>query len=86
MATKTLNGRVISKHDIEENWWLAENFIPQAGEIIIYDPDEYYNYSRLKIGDGIQNVNDLPFLIQEFSDEEIGEIFGESINPGPDPT
>ena len=86
MATKTLNGRVISKHDIEENWWLAENFTPQAGEIIVYDPDEFYNYSRLKIGDGIQNVNDLPFLIQELSDEEIGEIFGESINPNPNPT
>lgn len=83
MATKTLNGRVISKHDIEENWWLAENFTPQMGEIIVYDPDENYNYSRIKIGDGVQNVNDLPFLIQELSDEEIAEIFGESINPNP---
>ena len=81
MATKTLNGRVISKHDIEENWWLAENFIPQAGEIIIYDPDENYYYSRLKIGDGVQNVNDLPFLIQELTVEEIEEIFDEGMVP-----
>ena len=81
MATKTLNGRVISKHDIEENWWLAKNFIPQAGEIIIYDPDENYYYSRLKIGDGVQNVNDLPFLIQELTVEEIDEIFDEGMVP-----
>lgn len=81
MATKTLNGRVISKHDIEDNWWLAENFTPQAGEIIVYDPDENYSYSRLKIGDGIQNVNDLPFLIQELTSEEIEKIFDESTVP-----
>ena len=81
MATKTLNGRVISKHDIEENWWLAENFTPQAGEIIVYDPDENYYYSRIKIGDGVQNVNDLPFLIQELTFEEIDEIFDEGMIP-----
>lgn len=81
MATKTLNGRVISKHDIEGNWWLAENFTPQAGEIIVYDPDENYYYSRIKIGDGVQNVNDLPFLIQELTSEEIEEIFDEGMVP-----
>lgn len=81
MATKTLNGRVISKHDIEGNWQLAENFTPQAGEIIVYDPDENYYYSRIKIGNGTQNVNDLPFLIQELTFEEINEIFDEGMIP-----
>jgi hypothetical protein len=44
------------------NWNKALNFIPKAGEIIIYDPDENYNYSRFKIGDGIRTVNNLEFL------------------------
>ena len=58
---KNINSRIIHKHDIEANWQLAVNFIPKQGEIIVYDVDENYSYSRFKIGDGILNVNDLPF-------------------------
>ena len=61
MATKTLNSRIILKHDTEENWLKAENFIPKQGEIIVYDIDDGYNYERFKIGDGVTNVNVLPF-------------------------
>ena len=53
--------RHIQKHDIEENWAKATNFIPLVGEIIVYDADETYNFARIKIGDGITKVNDLPF-------------------------
>ena len=66
MAEKTINSRIIHKHDIETNWLKAINFIPQQGEIIVYDIDENYDYERIKIGDGITNINQLPF-----SDEEI---------------
>lgn len=79
MAAKQINGRVILKHDTGENWAKAENFTPQAGEVIIYDTDEDYDYSRIKIGDGSQNVNDLPFLIDYLWNDEIDEI----INDGP---
>lgn len=61
MAEKTLNARMSQKHDIEANWNKATNFVPLAGEIIFYDPDEKYNYTRTKVGDGITKVNDLPF-------------------------
>ena len=30
--------------------------------MIIYDPDGTYTYSRQKVGDGIKNINTLPFL------------------------
>ena len=63
MAEKTLKTRIIQKHDTEANWSLATNFTPLNGEIIIYDEDENYNYKRIKIGNGIDNVNDLPFTI-----------------------
>lgn len=62
MSEKTLNNiRIVHKHDIEENWLKAENFIPKQGELIIYDVDTEHNYERFKIGDGINLVNDLPF-------------------------
>lgn len=62
MSEKTLNNiRIVHKHDIEENWLKATNFIPKQGELIIYDVDDKYNYERMKIGDGITLVNDLPF-------------------------
>lgn len=64
MATeKTLNSRIIHKHDIEENWLKATNFIPKQGELIIYDKDSNYDYERAKIGDGQTNVNNLPFIV-----------------------
>ena len=63
MIEKELRTRMIQKHDIEVNWEKAINFIPKKGELIVYDPDENYNYSRVKIGDGISTANELPFII-----------------------
>ena len=52
------------RHDIEAHWKLAKNFIPKAGEIIVYDPDETHDYARFKCGDGVTYVNDLPFIFK----------------------
>lgn len=60
-SNKTFNTRVQMKHDVEANWKLAQNFVPLAGEIIIYDADANTSYVRMKIGDGATLVNDLPF-------------------------
>ena len=62
MKEKQIYGRIQQKHDIEENWLKAINFIPRQGEIIIYDIDDTHNYERLKIGDGLLNVNQLLFV------------------------
>lgn len=35
------------------------------GEIIIYDEDDNYDYKRIKIGNGIDNVNDLDFIVNK---------------------
>ena len=61
-SEKTMNARLQQKHDIEANWLKAVNFIPKDGEIIVYDVDDTHNLPRLKIGDGITNVNTLPFV------------------------
>lgn len=64
-GNKTFQSRIVHKHDTEENWLKATNFIPLQGEIIIYDIDDNYSYERFKIGDGITNVNSLPFAISK---------------------
>lgn len=58
-----VNTRIQNKHDVEANWKLAQNFIPLAGELIVYDQDDKHSYERFKIGDGSTPVNDLPFCI-----------------------
>lgn len=71
MTEKNIKARLVNKHDIEEHWQLATNFAPLRGELIIYD-DRYTDAEdnevivadrvRFKIGDGVTNVNDLPFM------------------------
>ena len=76
MSEKVLNTRIISKHDVESNWNKATRFIPKTGEIIIYDADENYAYERMKIGDGVNYIADLPFVLEAISNVEIDEICG----------
>lgn len=61
MTEKTFNTRIIHKHDIELNWLKTPDFIPMSGELIIYDVDENNKYARMKIGDGVTTISDLPF-------------------------
>ena len=62
MAEKILKARVQMKTDTEENWLNAIHFIPKNGEIIIYAIDSNHSYQRIKIGDGVTLVNNLPFV------------------------
>lgn len=62
MGRVEINTKIINKHDTEENWSKASGFSPMLGEIIVYDPDENYDYSRIKVGDGVTNVSLLPFV------------------------
>lgn len=72
MAEKTLNTRIVQKHDTQANWDKAINFIPKIGEIIVYDADDNYPYARTKIGDGVTTVSNLPFTVPEgATDDEI---------------
>ena len=59
---KNLKTRIQNKHDIEANWIKATNFVPKIGELIVYDIDENFDYVRVKIGDGVKNINELPFI------------------------
>lgn len=61
---KRLKGKVIPKHETEAAWLLS-NYIPEQGETIIYDVDETHTKARQKIGDGINKVKNLPFIVEQ---------------------
>ena len=86
MAEKSLNARIIHKHDTETNWNKATNFIPKQGELIVYDIDNTHSYERLKIGDGATNVNSLPFVVTPITNAEIDTICGTTIQLAEDVT
>lgn len=74
MAEKNMKARIVHKHDTASNWEKATGFIPKKGEIIVYDIDDNYAYERIKIGDGTQNVNALPFATDALETEINGQI------------
>jgi len=50
----------IIKVDTEENWSKAVNYVPDKFTILVF---EYANGSpKVKMGDGVHKVNELPFL------------------------
>lgn len=54
--------RIINKHATEITWTNNSSFIPKQAELIVYDADDNYTYERVKIGDGIHAVTELPFI------------------------
>lgn len=79
MAEKNINSRIQHKHDVEENWKKAVNFTPKDGEMIVYDVDATHNKCRIKFGNGVDNVNDLPFVDEPITLDEIDAICGQTI-------
>lgn len=65
--------RMLQKHDVADNWDEVSDFIPKAGEIIIYDKDSNTSKQRLKVGDGETSVENLAFIT--------GEIYAQREEP-----
>lgn len=61
MTGQTVKTRIQLKNDTEANWKKAR-FIPLKGELIIYSADDAHPFFRLKVGDGVTLVSDLPFI------------------------
>ena len=59
----TMKARISHLHKTEAEWSSLKAWKPSAGEFVIYDPDEQYQYARIKIGDGVTQLSDLPFFI-----------------------
>ena len=87
MAAKTINTRIQLKNDTEANWKKsvlpADNsqgtkvsgtsFVPLLGELIIFSADDAHPFSRLKVGNGTDDVLTLPFI-------DAGTINGEVLS------
>ena len=75
--------RIQVKHDIAANWAKAVNFTPLAGELIIYDGiienGLYIEQPKLKIGDGIHKLADLPFILNENKEDTKYEYNNETL-------
>ena len=63
MPNKIIKARIPNKIDTFENWEKATNFIPLAGEIIVYSDGNGSDVTTpmFKMGDGVHNPHDLPF-------------------------
>ncbi len=75
-----MKARVSQLHKTEAEWARLPNFIPLAGEIIVFDVDGQHKYVRLKIGDGVMQedgmisgtkLKDLPFFIDSAIDDYV---------------
>ena len=62
MAANTIKTRIQLKNDTEANWLRAVHFVPLQGELIIYSTDDAHPFFRIKVGDGVTVVSDLPFI------------------------
>lgn len=60
-----MKARVSHLHKTAAEWLKLNDWVPEAGEFIVYDPDENYSYSRLKVGDGISTLKELEFFIDK---------------------
>ena len=65
-----LNARVSHLHATAEIWNTKTEFIPNAGELIVYDKDASNPHTRFKFGDGESLLKDLPF----FTTESISDV------------
>ena len=57
-----MKARVVLLHNTEAEWSKL-SFKPEKGELVVYDPDDTFDYPRFKIGDGEQYLSDLPFCV-----------------------
>lgn len=58
---KTFKTKIINKHDTAVNW-SKSSYIPSQGEIVVFDVDSTHDYERVKVGNGVDNVNALEFI------------------------
>ena len=57
--------RISMLYRTEAEWLKLSEFVPKEGELILYAPDENYDYVRIKAGDGNTNLHDLRFVVEE---------------------
>lgn len=60
-----MKARVSNLHKTESEWSKLIGWKPEAGELIVFDPDDTFDYARVKLGDGVHTLSELPFFIDQ---------------------
>lgn len=60
-----MKARVSNLHKTEAEWQKLKDWKPEAGELVVYDPDEHFEYARIKMGDGVRTLQELEFLVDK---------------------
>lgn len=62
------NLKSVPFHATAAEWELAplNAYVPKQGEMVVYDKDDENAIERLKIGDGVSAVSNLPFAVPEY--------------------
>lgn len=69
-----MKARISHLHKTEAEWLAFSNWQPEAGELIVYDPDEVHAYARIKVGDGQRTLQELDFFVDSAVNEALNII------------
>ena len=78
-----MKARISQLHRTEAEWQKFSSWIPEPGELIVYDPDVNYPHARIKVGDGKRKLKDLDFFITSAIEALLKQVrFEDSIDGG----
>lgn len=77
-----MKARISQLHKTEEQWNNTYPWVPEPGELVVYDPDENHQHARIKVGDGVRTLQELDFFIDSAIAEVLNQIKFESVNDG----
>ena len=78
-----MKARISQLHMTEAEWQKHSQLVPEAGELIVYDPDSLHPYARIKVGDGTRTLKELDFFIDSAISEILQKVrFEDSIDGG----
>ena len=78
-----MNARLSLLHKTEAEWKKLSSWKPEAGEFVIYDPDENFSYARVKVGDGIRTLQELDYFIVSALTDVLSKVkYSEIIDAG----
>ena len=77
-----MKARISQLHKTESEWNSMIPWIPEPGELVIYDPDEQYPHARIKVGDGVRTLQELDFFIDSAIVEILKQIQFENVSDG----
>lgn len=77
-----MKARISQLCKTEAEWAALHDFVPLAGEVIIFSPDKQYKYARAKVGDGKTKLRDLPFFIDSSIKDFMASHYGTVLDAG----